>query len=156
MLALKPMSPATFENFKKTSQAAYAQSLALSEGISLEKALRHASEQFDKTASLGSKTPGQLFFDVLDKDSDKSVGYLWLGFKVRFERKITFINDIHIAPENRGQGFGKALMALVEQEARKAEAQRIELHVFNHNDTAKKLYQSMGFKATNMDMRKEL
>jgi len=156
MIYLKPMSSETFEKFKKVSQEHYAESLALSEDIAKATALAHASEQFKKLVSDGRKTSGHLFFDVIEKDSEQNIGYLWLYFKNRFDKKVAFINDIHIAGPLRGQGFGTALMALVEEEARKAQARRIELHVFAHNEIAKGLYQSLGFIFVNMDMRKEL
>ncbi|MBK7962697.1 MAG: GNAT family N-acetyltransferase [Bdellovibrionales bacterium] len=66
------------------------------------------------------------------------------------------INDITIIPAYGGRGLGKSLMKLVEQEARKTGASRIRLHVFHSNEVAKRLYMSVGFVPTNLDMRKEL
>lgn len=150
------MSIEAFENFKRDSQSTYATNLAQVEDIPIETALKSASEQFDKLVSNGIETSGQLFFDVLDTNSDKSVGYLWLGIQNRFGRKVVSINDISIASAHRGKGFGKSLMKLVEEEALKAGAVRIRLHVFHSNEVAKKLYLAMGFAPTNVDMRKDL
>lgn len=161
MIQLKLMSFEAFEKFKTESQSAYATNLAAVEVIPFEEALKNASEQFDKLVPNGAATPGQSFFDVIESSSSNSIGFLWLGFlwlgfQTRFGRKIASINDISIASEKRGKGFGKALMKLVEEEARKAEATRVRLHVFHHNEVAKKLYLSMGFQPTNLGMRKDL
>jgi ribosomal protein S18 acetylase RimI-like enzyme len=156
MIFLKPMSAETFESFKQDSQTAYATNLALVEDIPFEVALKSASDQFDKLVPTGTDTQGQSFFDVLETGSGKPVGYLWLGTQNRFDRKVVSINDITIIPAYGGRGLGKSLMKLVEQEARKTGASRIRLHVFHSNEVAKRLYMSVGFVPTNLDMRKEL
>ena len=156
MIFLKPMSAETFESFKRDSQTAYATNLASVEDIPIEVALKSASEQFDKLIPNGIATPGQSFFNVLETDSCKTVGYLWLGIQNRFDKKVVSINDITISPAYRGRGLGKSLMKLVEQEARKTGASRIRLHVFHSNEVAKSLYLAMGFIPTNLDMRKDL
>ncbi|MBK9321362.1 MAG: GNAT family N-acetyltransferase [Bdellovibrionaceae bacterium] len=156
MIHLKPMSFETFEKFKVESQSAYASHLASVEIIPLAEALKHASEQFEKLVPSGRVTINQLFFDVHENSSKKKIGYLWIGFQDRFGRKVASINDIAIEPVYRGKGFGKALMKLVEKEARRAGATRIRLHVFHNNEVAKQLYYSMGFSPTNLDMRKDL
>lgn len=150
------MSVDAFEKFKMESQSAYATNLAAVEVITYEEALKNASEQFDKLVPNGNATPGQSFFDVVETNSGESIGFLWLGFQTRFGRKVASINDITIASANRGKGFGKALMKLVEDEARRCAAVRIRLHVFNSNQVAKNLYLAMGFEPTNLDMRKDI
>lgn len=122
MIHLKPMSVEAFEKFKTESQSTYATNLASVEIISYEDALKNASEQFDKLVPNGTATPGQSFFDVVETRSGDSIGFLWLGFQTRFGRKVASINDISIAPANRGKGFGKALMKLVEAEAHRCAA----------------------------------
>ncbi len=156
MIHLKPMSVEAFEKFKTESQSTYAAHLAAVEVIPYEEALKNASEQFDKLVPSGTETPGQSFFDVIESSSGESIGFLWLGFQTRFGRKITSINDIGIDRKKRGKGLGKALMKLVEDEARKVSAVRIRLHVFHSNQVAKNLYLAMGFEPTNLDMRKDI
>ena len=59
MIYLKPMTPEKFEKFKKESQQSYAENLASAEDISVEQALKSASEQFDKLVHSGTSTPGR-------------------------------------------------------------------------------------------------
>ena len=95
MIFLKPMSAETFESFKRDSQTAYATNLSSTENIALEVALKSASEQFDKLVPNGTDTTGQLFLDVLEMGSGKSVDYLWLGIQSRFERKVVGPMELH-------------------------------------------------------------
>ncbi len=156
MLILSPMSEQNFEKFKIDSQNTYASDLAQTENIPHGKALEYASVQFNRLVPLGIHTEGQVFFEVKSAQSQSVVGYLWLGFQNRFDRKIASINDIKIYENSRGKGYGKQLMALVEEESTKAGATRIRLHVFQHNEIARSLYTAMGFEPTSIDMKKEL
>ena len=156
MIYLKPMTASEFDEFKFVSQNTYATDLAKVEGISIAQAQKYAAEQFDKLLPEGLRTNQQYLYTVALKDTDQSIGYLWLGLQNRFNRNIASINDVAISAVYRGKGLGKLLMGLVEQESRKMGAARIRLHVFNQNDVAKRLYLSMGFEPTNIDMKKEL
>jgi ribosomal protein S18 acetylase RimI-like enzyme len=150
------MTTQSFEDFKNHSIGQYASDLARVEEISVEEAHTYASLQFQKLVPDGIATIDQIFLDAFDAQTDKPIGYLWLGFQTRFGRRIASINDICINESHRGQGFGKILMSLAEQEARKQNATRVRLHVFNDNEIAKGLYLSMGFAPTSLDMRKDL
>lgn len=155
MLYIKPMTPTRFEEFKKDSQENYAKDLSKA-GTSLEDAKKTVYEQFSRLVANGIGTTDQIFLDVFETTTNESIGYLWLGYKGLAGRRVASINDIKINPSQRGKGFGKALMRVVELEVKKAGATRIRLHVFNHNEVAKKLYLEMGFVVTDLDMHKDL
>lgn len=154
MVELRIMTESVFNEFKVLSQREYAVHSSEVEGISTEDALKNVAELFARLVPNGRNTPGQLFFEVIEKKSGEAVGYLWLGIQERFGRKVTSINDIIVNESRRGEGFGKALMMCVEQESEKAGAKRIRLHVFQRNETARKLYESMGFQISSIDMFK--
>ncbi len=118
--------------------------------------MKNVAELFARLVPNGRETPGQLFFEVIEKKSGDSVGYLWLGIQERFGRKVTSINDIIINESRRGEGLGKTQMMCVEQESKKAGAKRIRLHVFQRNELARKLYESMGFQISSIDMFKSV
>jgi ribosomal protein S18 acetylase RimI-like enzyme len=53
---------------------------------------------------------------------------------------------MYIAPESRGQGLGKSLMLELIRKARNCDGlEQINLTVVSENDSAKKLYKSVGF-----------
>lgn len=118
----------------------------------VENVLKNVADQFARLVPDGRLTPGQLFFEVIEKKTGESVGYLWLGIQERLGRKVTSVNDIIVKSDRRGEGFGKALMKCVEQESKKAGAGRIRLHVFQRNEAARKLYESLGFQVSSVDV----
>lgn len=154
MIKLKKMNQLTFETFKTASQREYAANFAAVEDVSVEIGLKNVAEQFDRLVPQGLETSGQLFFEAIEELTEKSVGYLWLGIQDRFGRKVTSINEIIIKSDRRGEGFGRALMNCIEDEAKKAGSKRIRLHVFQRNEIARKLYLSMGFEPSSVDMFK--
>lgn len=155
MINLKLMTAKSFEQFKQDTLN-FAEDLAKAEVISLSEAEANTKEQFDKLAPEGQQTENNYFFDVIDSKSNEIIGYAWLNKAQRFHRQVLSIYDIKINRNYRGLGLGKELMALIEEEAKKLECSRIRLHVFEHNIVAKKLYQSMGFQITSLQMKKEL
>jgi ribosomal protein S18 acetylase RimI-like enzyme len=156
MISLKPMNNSEFQEFKTKSQSNYAANLAKVENISIEKALRHAADQFDKHVADGLLGDQQFFYQVLETSTGQPVGYLWLGLQERFGRKVMAINDIMIDSNHRGKRLGNQIMTFVEQVSKGIGVTRIRLHVCNQNEVAKRLYLSMGFETTSLDMKKEL
>ncbi|MEC5182355.1 ribosomal protein S18 acetylase RimI-like enzyme [Arthrobacter sp. CG_A4] len=64
--------------------------------------------------------------------------------------------DVEIQPALRSKGFGRQAMILGEAEARRLGATSIGLNVFGYNANARKLYESLGYEATAIQMRKDL
>ena len=56
----------------------------------------------------------------------------------------------------RGKGYGKQAMLALEQWCMQEGLRRIALNVFAFNKTAIGLYESLGFQATNFQMKKDL
>ena len=63
---------------------------------------------------------------------------------VRFAR-------VGLAPRVRGQGFGRELITLALDEARRWRARSIDLFVFEDNEPARRLYASFGFRQIGVD-----
>jgi len=77
---------------------------------------------------------------------------VFTGLLVSFENFSTFtvrpminIHDVIVRKEYRGQGIGRKLMDTLTEEASKRQCSRITLEVRNDNDTAQKLYRSLGY-----------
>jgi GNAT superfamily N-acetyltransferase len=56
-----------------------------------------------------------------------------------------YLAELYVAPEQRGQGVGRALMEAAIREARAAGARRLNLRVLAHNADARALYARCGF-----------
>jgi GNAT superfamily N-acetyltransferase len=55
-----------------------------------------------------------------------------------------YLQDLFVAPEARGHGIGRALIAAVAERARQANAARVYWHTHETNATARALYDRVG------------
>lgn len=81
-----------------------------------------------------------------------------VGLVVAFEGFSTFacrplinIHDLAVLPKFQCRGVGKALMAAVEAEAQRRGCCKLTLEVLEHNQHARKLYESVGFASYQLD-----
>lgn len=66
------------------------------------------------------------------------------------------LHDILVAEDARGQGIGRKLLERVQSELRERGARRIVLHTAIKNRSAQKLFASVGFRQTMIEMTCEL
>lgn len=85
------------------------------------------------------------------------LGYLILG-ESGFLTPEThgFIFDLWVAPDHRGKGIGKFLVEWASEWARKRGHKKIKLEVSETNERARRLYESIGFRAERRYMGKNL
>ena len=69
---------------------------------------------------------------------------------------VCYLQDLFIAPEARGQGIGRALIARVYEEARLAETSRVYWHTHETNAAAQSLYDKVAEKSGFIVYRKQL
>jgi GNAT superfamily N-acetyltransferase len=67
-----------------------------------------------------------------------------------------FTYEIVIDADQRGRGYGRAAMEALEPLARSLGYDRIQLHVFDHNAVARKLYTSVGYVEPDVQMEKRI
>ena len=58
-----------------------------------------------------------------------------------------------VAPTHRRRGIGRALLQRAVEWAREAEVEKLELHVFPHNEPAIRLYEEFGFEREGLRRR---
>ncbi len=105
---------------------------------------------------LGAQTPNNYIFDVIAVDSGKKVGTLWYMRIIEDDQTEGFLYDIRIFEEFQNKGYGTALLKIYEEKAKEFGAKKVRLHVFGHNQGAKKLYTREGFFLTGYNMAKNL
>lgn len=118
-------------------------------------ARRIAHEQSETLFPNGAPADGQLLFRVLDNEGT-AVGTLWIGPQHADHPGSFWVWDVRIEEAHRGKGYGRAAMMLAEVEARRHGATELGLNVFGHNQVARQLYESMGYTATAIRMKKDL
>lgn len=121
-----------------------------------EGAVQRALDESAEMLPDGVDTARMLIFRAI-ADDGRPVGRAWVGLDhPRGAPGTGFLYDIEVDEGERGQGFGRALLAAVEDAVRTAGRSALELNVFRTNDTAVGLYETSGYRTTTQQMRKEL
>ena len=68
-----------------------------------------------------------------------------MGFSTFYARPLLNIHDLAVHRDYRGQGVGRALIAAIEEKARKLNCCKLTLEVRQDNDIAWGLYRNVGF-----------
>jgi ribosomal protein S18 acetylase RimI-like enzyme len=86
------------------------------------------------------------------------IACLWMGTAVdQLEGdRCAHIFLLYVAPEHRRQGIGATLMQLAENWARQRGDRQIGLQVFQVNQPALHLYESLGYQVQSLGMSKQL
>jgi ribosomal protein S18 acetylase RimI-like enzyme len=151
---LRPITAEEFPAFVATSKAGYAHDIEVHGGQTRQAAQDKADADFPALLPQGMDTPGHSIFIV--EAAGAAVGRLWLAERPLGGRRVLYVYDVSIEPDHRGLGHGRAAMNLAEEEARARGIGRIELNVFGGNDVARKLYRSLGYAETSVQMAKDL
>ena len=106
--------------------------------------LSDAQRQSALTPLLGESGLGRVWFICLDSEP---IGYIALcfGYSIEFTGRDAFVDEMFIAPEHRGKGFGRAALELAKSGAARLGIRALHLEVARTNDKAQRLYRKMGF-----------
>ncbi|MEU7713715.1 GNAT family N-acetyltransferase [Micromonospora chalcea] len=155
-LSVRAMTPEEFDSWQDELTAEYAREHVTAGNWTPEEAPDRAREANAVLLPQGMATPGMLFLLGVLADGSP-VGRLWIS--LTHPRGLTgcaYLYDIEVAAEHRGRGLGRALLTAGERAAREHGAQALELNVFGANETARKLYETSGYRVITQQMRKEL
>ena len=153
-IRVRPMTPDEFAAWQEHSATEYAGEVSAARGIPLEDARRIAAESFDRHLPDGQGTAGVHI--VLGEDAEGSrVGILWVGPNPDGVGP-AWVYDIEVAEDRRGEGWGRALMTEAERLAREDGHEELGLNVFGSNTVARRLYESLGYEPSSIQMRKPL
>jgi ribosomal protein S18 acetylase RimI-like enzyme len=85
-------------------------------------------------------------FYVFESGHD-TIGYLVItfGFSLEFGGRDAFVDELYVAPTERGAGKGTAALDLAERACREAGIHALHLEVHHHNPRARALYERKGF-----------
>ncbi|MCU1415754.1 MAG: hypothetical protein JWN80_3094 [Microbacteriaceae bacterium] len=153
-LGIRPMTSAEFVEWESEAIEEYAHDISAARGIPLENARRIAEETHRRLLPEGLSTPGTHI--VIGEDTAGGrIGILWVGPNPDGVGP-AWIYDIEVVAPRRGEGWGRALMAEADRLAREDGHSEIGLNVFGSNAVARGLYESLGYAATSIQMRKPL
>jgi GNAT superfamily N-acetyltransferase len=96
---------------------------------------------------------------VAEQDGDV-VGYVYGGLEPMSWRELReaagFIHDVVVADTHRGRGIGEALVERASDWLRERGAPRVLLWTAQRNVAAQRLFLRLGFRATMIEMTREL
>lgn len=152
MVILREMSNVEFNEYLDKSIKAYAEEKVKSGNWKKDDSLSLSESEYNKLLPDGVDTINNYLFSIIDENND-IIGVIWINKK---DSNSCFIYDICINDNFQGRGYGLMAMQEVENFAKSLGAETIGLHVFGHNNRAIKLYEKLGYKATNISMSKQL
>ena len=149
------MDERQFEEFAASSVREYARDKVLAGQWAEPSAPRQAAQALASLLPRGLATPDHHLFVAEDAASGATVGTAWLHVDRSVAPPFGYLYDIRVDDAVQGLGYGRALLDAVEGAARQAGCASLRLHVFGHNDRARRLYEGAGYRATNLNMRKD-
>ena len=155
-LQLRPMTPDEFGAFRSRLIRDYAAEHVRAGNWSAEESEALAAEQTDQLLPRGVNTPRVLML-MAETPEGEPVGHVWVALERRpGSGGGAWIYDIEVAPDRRGQGYGRVLLRAAEDETARRGVTAIGLNVFGGNAVARQLYETSGYDVTTLQMRKEL
>lgn len=154
-IQLEPMSEKEFEEYAERSCATFARTSPRYRDTNFEAALKEVREDFfSRIMPDGFSSKGHFLFNIINGNA--RVGYIHLAEYPKPGSKTIFAWDFEIFEPYRRQGFAKKAMAAVAKLLLAKGYSRVSLNVFGNNGVAIKLYESMGFNITQIQMSREL
>ena len=114
-------------------------------------AWRTTQQIVDRTAQEieDSFAEGKLFFAIAENERQQPLGLVRLSIKTDYltAGPCGYVAELAVSPQGEGQGTASALLAVAEGWARSLELELLTLHVFADNHRARRLYESLGYRA---------
>lgn len=154
MSKLIPMTQTEYDAFLKRIIPEYADDKVRAGYWAESEALGKSHNEFKGLLPQGLQTKKHYFYTLYDVD--QSVGMIWLRANLDHPTQDGFIFELYIDENQRGKGYGRQAMLLIEEKARELGLKSIGLHVFGSNKVARNLYESVGYETTSVNMSKTL
>ncbi|WP_130442934.1 GNAT family N-acetyltransferase [Kribbella rubisoli] len=146
---LRPITDSEYPSWSDHATETFAAWIGPARGLAADEALKFAHEETKRLLPQGPATENQLIWIALA--GDEPVGNLWIS-----TARVPFIYAIEVDSNQRGKGYGRAIMLAGEEECRRLGHKQLDLNVFGDNTTAIGLYDSLGYTVISQQMRKEL
>ncbi|MFE9424785.1 GNAT family N-acetyltransferase [Kitasatospora sp. NPDC006697] len=138
----RPLSEAEYPAWLAHEQEAYAGDMLRSGGWTAEQARETSAQDFARLLPDGPATADNAL--IVMEAGGEVIGHGWL--RHRHLPGVTFGYGLQVHPRFRGQGHGRAAMALGEQVVRAAGDEVLMLNVFGGNEVAMSLYSAVGYR----------
>jgi RimJ/RimL family protein N-acetyltransferase len=155
-IRLEPMTEARFAPFLEESIRGYAADNVRAGRWSPDQAVDASRKEHARLLPDGVRSPDQFLRTIHDATTGERVGDLWYAHRGEGGPKQVWIFWIGIDPAHRRHGYAAEALKAVEVEARRLGSDRVGLHVFAYNTSARALYERLGYETTNLVMWKSV
>ncbi|CAM5574856.1 N-acetyltransferase [Streptomyces spiroverticillatus] len=153
-VTFRPVTQEEYDAWRAQDTANFAQNW-IDRGLTPAQARAKAESSERRFLPEGLATP-HTWISRLVREGEP-VGLLWLGRHTSEEGEHSaFVYSVEVDEDQRGRGYGRALMTVAERIALQAGERRIGLHVFAGNTPALRLYESLGYRTTTVNSFKQL
>ena len=156
MTTLRAMNPGSFAAYKAAEVASFAEEGVSSGRWLAEGATERSLAEFDELLPQGLATPDNYLLEIVEPESNDTVGYVWFAAEERNSQQVAFIYDIQVLPEHRRRGHAKRALHALESLVAELGLVRVSLHVAGKNIEAQALYLQLGFAVMGISMSKSL
>lgn len=153
---LEPLPARALDDYLASLLKEYAEDHVRDGQWSAEEAPEKARAEVAGLLPRGLDTPDHYFRSIVADPEGNPVGRLWYALRRDGGPPHLFIYDLLVFETERGHGYGEAALRALEPVARELGVPRIALHVFGHNTGAIRLYERVGYRATNVLMSKSV
>ncbi len=154
MSKLIPMTQTELEVFLERTIPEYAEDKVRAGHWAESEALERSRKEFADELPQGLQTKNNYLYTLYD--GNDAVGMIWMRANVDRPTNDGFILELYVEESQRGKGYGKQIMLLIEEKARELGLKAIGLHVFGSNKVAQNLYKAVGYEVTSVNMSKTL
>ena len=152
---LLPLSQSEFSAYWKNDIKRFAAENVKAGYWNKEGAIQRSKMEHKRILPDGLATPGHFLFSIVNPGNEEKVGVVWFFIKNRAKPPACFIYDLFIFEKYRRKGFATQALSAVEETVSRKKIRSLSLHVFNHNQAAKSLYEKAGFKTSGISMMKK-
>jgi ribosomal protein S18 acetylase RimI-like enzyme len=148
------MTQTELEVFLERTIPEYAEDKVRAGHWAKSEALERSRKEFTDELPQGLQTQNNYLYTLYD--GENAVGLIWMRANVDRPTNDGFILELYVEENQRGKGYGKQIMLLIEEKARELGLKAIGLHVFGSNKIAQNLYKAVGYEVTSVNMSKTL
>ncbi len=147
---LEPMGRSEFERYVQRLAPDYAADHVAAGNWAADGAVERALRDTRELLPDGIDTPGHDLWNIRTAGAAEPVGVLWCLRHDNGGRDEVFILDLEVFAPHRRRGHASSALRLLTDQARRAGAERLGLHVFGHNHGARRLYHALGFRESTL------
>ncbi len=144
--SIRTLSEEELCTYRKNVVEKYAEDLNKLSSMDLNEARQMAQAEVDRLMPKDTSTKDHSM-EIMINDLSEEVGFLWYGRRNISSMDVSFIYDLIVYDNHRRAGYGKKIIARLEEITKQQALDKIILNVFADNVPAVKLYEKMGFKA---------